>query len=283
VIVIGSERAGLDLNLPGYTVCCIYTLWETMTMLHNRRPGFALIDLVVLVAILAILLGMFLPAAEKIRDAASNGNCKSNLRQIAIGLNDHDAQLTYLPIPSGAVGAPKKGTLGKLPSDPKYGNYTVLVQISPYCEADLAVEGKKDVAIYTCPADASFKPDTAGTSYGVNITGWDAAQGAPQSDFSTLAQIPAGTSNVIAAGDYTQQGVVNYYTAGPGQSEQPFTGLLGAKATITGKGYDKVFASFHAGPKVNVVLFDGHVVSTNNQKSVQDGVKPNKGNVQGTW
>ncbi len=62
------------------------------------RNGFALIELLIVIAIIAILAALLLAPLSRVKNSAKSARCKSNLRQIGVGLGLYLGEFGKYPI-----------------------------------------------------------------------------------------------------------------------------------------------------------------------------------------
>ncbi len=96
---------------------------------RQRYRGFTLIELLVVIAIIAVLIALLLPAVQQAREAARRTQCKNNLMQISLALQNY--MMGHEVLPPGS-----QNPTGPIVSDEKSGQYQMgwMVQILPYVE-----------------------------------------------------------------------------------------------------------------------------------------------------
>lgn len=188
------------------------------------RPGFTLVELTVVIAILGILIGLLLPAVQQAREAARRITCGNNLKQLGLALLQFESSFKSLPAGAEAV------TLHSWSSRIlPYLEQGVLYQRIDFKAAwdapSNVIWTRQNLSLFTCPS--SWKSYAGLTDYsGISGSSHRASQNIGRNgtlfplDLNerpvTIASIIDGTSNTIAISECIALSEINhgYWSSG---------------------------------------------------------------------
>lgn len=123
----------------------------------RQRSGFTLIELLVVIAIISVLIGLLLPAVQKVREAAQRMRCSNNLHQLVVAAHGFHDVFAYFP--------PGYNVAGVNPLNPmdQTHYYSWLMALMPFFEQ----QGLRSQLVDTSPNSHYINttpPNTAGSS-----------------------------------------------------------------------------------------------------------------------
>jgi prepilin-type N-terminal cleavage/methylation domain-containing protein/prepilin-type processing-associated H-X9-DG protein len=111
-----------------------------LASLARRPSGFTLVELLVVIAIIGILIALLLPAVQAAREAARRTQCRNNLKQIGLAIQNHVSAKKYFPTAGSCIDDPAEsnnpshGGGWDLTNKFAYERGTWVYQILPFAE-----------------------------------------------------------------------------------------------------------------------------------------------------
>jgi type II secretory pathway pseudopilin PulG len=144
---------------------------------RRGRSAFTLIELFVVIALIAILIALLVPAVQKVREAAARTQCINNLKQMTLAVHGyHDVAKKVPPLsqnPGGIVRSLHTDILPYIEQGPLYNQYIAAAPTS--VAAITAALYTAQIPAYTCPSDGQSHPNGLTTALGSSTyNGWGA-------------------------------------------------------------------------------------------------------------
>lgn len=109
-----------------------------------RRSGVTLVELLVVVAIIGVLAGLLLPAVQAARESGRRTACFNNLRQLGLGLANHESAKREYPVGSESRSFPAYRRV-----TPQHCRWSTLAHLAPYYEERALLDGlDRNVPLY---------------------------------------------------------------------------------------------------------------------------------------
>lgn len=118
---------------------------------EDGRCGFTLVELLVVIAIIGMLVGLLLPAVQSAREAARKVQCSNNLKQIGLGMLQHETNCKKFP-PSHTLKPGKHNVLTLILPYLEQGNVAIQMDLNvDWNKAPNSTVRKTNIALFRCP------------------------------------------------------------------------------------------------------------------------------------
>jgi prepilin-type N-terminal cleavage/methylation domain-containing protein/prepilin-type processing-associated H-X9-DG protein len=108
-------------------------------LMNRRRPGFTLLELLVVIGIIAVLAALLVPAVQRIRESANRVACTNNLHQLGLALTMYQDRNRILPVDDTDTPPTPMGT--------------VFTSLLPFIEEqNNSPQVANPVSLYLCPS-----------------------------------------------------------------------------------------------------------------------------------
>jgi prepilin-type N-terminal cleavage/methylation domain-containing protein len=202
------------------------------------RRAFTLIELLVVLAVIATLIGLLLPAVQKVREAAARSQCANNLKQLGLACQTyHDGQQRLPPgyratgpyVDGGNDTSPGWGWAAFLLPQLEQDNLYRSLQLGqPVTAAANAAAIRTRPAVFVCPSDQAPDVFTVTDAFGAPL-----AQAAPCSYAACCGGDESSTDDPSGRGVFYRNSGTRLTDVKDGTSQ---TILIGEKAWSNAEG-----------------------------------------------
>src|SRR5579871_6593335 len=192
--------------------------------MRRPRPAFTLIELLVVMGIISVLVGLLLPAVQRVRQAANRLSCQNNLKQIGVACHSYHGAVGSLPPGYVATAAypdttPGWGWAAYLLPYIERDNLAAQIDFNSPMQYSPAIQSM--VKLYLCPSDspptmpvvigdatltpiATAAPSSYAATVGPDADDADGLTGTGvfyRNSHTRFADITDGTSQTVMIGD----------------------------------------------------------------------------------
>ena len=208
--------------------------------MRRQHLGFTLVELLVVMAIIAILVGLILPAVQLVRHAAALKVCQNQLRQIALASHNYHSAYQSLPpgmsFRNGQDPFPFMSWAARLLPFIEQGSVWETTVAAYAREKDFRVSPphtplQLNIKIYLCPLETRRNVGQSASALGPAFASYLGVSGAKSrkdwdgvfylDSHTRLTDVTDGTSNTLLFGERPPSGLgdLGWWYAGGGQGQ----------------------------------------------------------------